>query len=155
MSNFIQKHWTAARELPGINCVAWADGSVTILNIETCYDPNTRERTMSCHPLCDTTIESIVKYNDDPWTIVDAWTSLDCEGGTIYGGDGQMGNEGFIACIDGGGNLVWAFFSDATNPIKHLHVEDRTLIAINEHEELRIEINLDNLTEIKLLPCRK
>ncbi|ETT54554.1 hypothetical protein MKZ07_22715 [Paenibacillus sp. FSL P4-0338] len=76
---------------------------------------------MSCHPLCDTTIESIVKYNDDPWTIVDAWTSLDYEGGTI----------------------------------KQLSIEDRTLTAVNEHDELRIEINLDHLTEMKLIPCRK
>lgn len=86
---------------------------------------------------------------------MDAWTSLKYEGGTIYGGDGQMGNEGFIACTDTGGVLVWAFFSDATNPIKQLSIEDRTLIAVNEHDELRIEINLDNLTEMKLIPCRK
>ncbi|MEK3839126.1 hypothetical protein [Paenibacillus sp. FSL P2-0136] len=155
MSNLILKHWTEECELPGINCIAWADGSITILNIETCYDPNTRQRTMRCSPLCDTTIESIVKHNDDPWTIVDAWTSLDYEGGTIYGGDGQMGNEGFIACTDAGGNMVWAFFSDVTNPIKQLSIEDRTLIAMNEHDELRIEINLDHLTEMRLIPCRK
>lgn len=155
MSNLILKHWTEEHELPGINCIAYADGSITILNIQTCYDPNTHEHTMSCHPLCDTTIESIVKYNDDPWTIVDAWTSIDYEGGTIYGGDGQMGNEGFIACTDAGGDLVWAFFSAATNPIKQLSIEGRTLIAVNEHDELRIEINLDNLTEMKLIPCRK
>ncbi|WP_081751022.1 hypothetical protein [Paenibacillus sp. FSL R7-277] len=155
MSNLILKHWTEECELPGINCIAWADGSITILNIEIFYDPNTRQRTMTCSPLCDTTIESIVKYNDDPWTIVDAWMSLDYEGGTIYGGDGQMGNEGFIACTGADGNMVWAIFSDVTNPIKQLSIEDRTLIAMNEHDELRIEINLDHLTEMRLIPCRK
>ncbi|MHA6531624.1 hypothetical protein [Paenibacillus sp. BAC0078] len=144
------KHWSAKRELPGINCIAFANGNIIILNIGTYYNPNNNERTISCSPLCDTTIESIEKYNNDYWTIVDAWTSIDYRGGKIYGGDGQMGNEGFIACTDANDSLVWGIFFDETNPIKKLSIEDKTLIAINEHEDMTIEINLDTLVDMKM-----
>ncbi|OAB34782.1 hypothetical protein PMSM_12180 [Paenibacillus macquariensis subsp. macquariensis] len=100
--------------------------------------------------MCDTTIASIAKYSDDIWTIVDDWTSIEYLGGKIHGGDGQMGNEGFIACTDAEDRLVWGMFFQNSNPIKHLEIKDKVLIAINEHAELQIEINLENLTQIKM-----
>jgi hypothetical protein len=155
MNNLIMKHWSLEqRELPGINCIAFPNGNIIILNIETYYNPTNNERTISCSPQCDTTIDSIEKYNAEHWTMVDAWTSMDYQGGKIYGGDGQMGNEGFIACTDANDSLVWGIFFDETNPIKKLSVEDKTLIAINEHEDMRIEINLDTLVDIKMTYLR-
>ncbi|MEK5551418.1 hypothetical protein [Paenibacillus sp. FSL L8-0689] len=155
MNNLIMKHWSAEqRELPGINCIAFANGNVIILNVSTYYNPNNNERSMYCSPQCDTTIESIEKYNTGHWTMVDAWTSIDYQGGKIYGGDGQMGNEGFIACTDTNDSLVWGIFFDETNPIKKLSVKDKILIAINEHEDMRIEINLDTLIDIKMTSLR-
>lgn len=41
------------------------------------------------------------------------------------------------------------FFTN-TNPIKRLEIKDNTLIALNEHSELQLEINLDVLTDIKI-----
>ncbi|PAD30402.1 hypothetical protein CHH60_16590 [Paenibacillus sp. 7523-1] len=155
MNSLMMKHWSAEqRELPGMNCIAFANGDIIILNISKYYNPNNNERTISCTPLCDTTIESIDKYNDDYWTEVDAWTSMDYQGGKIYGGDGQMGNEGFIACTDANDSLVWGIFLDETNPIKKLSVKGKTLIAINEHGDMSIEINLDSLADIKMTYLR-
>ncbi|MCR8656617.1 hypothetical protein NV377_04755 [Paenibacillus sp. T3-5-0-4] len=55
--------------------------------------------------MCDTTIESIAY-----WTIVDEWVTIDHHDGKIYGGAGQMGNEGFIACTKAEDRLVWGIF---------------------------------------------
>jgi len=152
MSNLIIRHWNREeRSLPGINCIAYPDGRVTILNYYSLYNPNDRTRRLFCRPLCDTTAESIETYDADFWTQVDEWTSLDYEGGRIYGGDGTMGNEGFIACVDSADQLIWGMFFENTNPIKSLEIRGRTLVAINEHSELQIEINLDRLTEIKMM----
>nr|WP_261771688.1 hypothetical protein [Paenibacillus xylanexedens] len=151
MNSLIMEQWSAEqRELPGMNCIAFADGTVTILDIRTYLDSNNNERTLSVSPLCDTMIDSIVKYNPDCWTMVDVWTSVDYQGGKIIGGDGQMGNEGFIACTDAEDHLVWAIFLEDTNPIKKLSVSGNSLIAINEHEELRVEINLHNVVDIRM-----
>ncbi|WP_138751367.1 hypothetical protein [Paenibacillus sinopodophylli] len=151
MNNSIAEHWNLVeRELPGINCIIFPDGVLTLLNCYSIYDPNTKERKKICSPLCDTTIDSIAKYNVECWTIVDAWVSIDYQNGKIYGGDGQMGNEGYIACTDAEDRLVWGIFFENSNPIKSLEIKDNILIAINEHTELQIEINLENLTQIKM-----
>lgn len=62
-----------------------------------------------------------------------------------------MGNEGFIACTDATDRFVWGIFFEHTNPIKALSMKDKTLIAVNEHEDMRIEINLDNLVDMKMI----
>ena len=36
---------------------------------------------------------------------------------TIVFGDGEMGNEGFIALIDKDNNLIWSIFFTFSNPI--------------------------------------
>lgn len=81
---------------------------------------------------------------------MDVWTQIDYQGGKILGGDGQMGNEGFIACTGEHDQLLWAFFFEDTNPIKALSIKDKTLVAVNEHAELQIVINLEQLTEITM-----
>lgn len=152
MSNLIIEHWNSKeRRLPGINCITYPDGKVIILNCYSLYDPNTKKKELFCKPLCDTTIDSLEKYDATYWTQVDEWASVDYQGGRIYGGDGSMGNEGFIACTDAGDNLIWGMFFENTNPIKSVNIKERTLIAINEHSELRVEINLDDLTDIKMI----
>lgn len=114
------------------------------------YCDSDNHRHIYCSAQCDTTIESIEKYNEDCWTIVDAWVCIDYLDGKIYAGDGQMGNEGFIARTDADDNLIWGVFFEDTNPIKTLTIKDQTLIAINEHADMQIEINLNKLTDIKM-----
>ena len=151
MTNLIVEHWNNKEcSLPGINCIAYPDGKVIILNCYSMYDPNTKEKQLFCEPLCDTTIESIEKYGSVYWVRVGEWASINYKGGKIYGGDGTMGNEGFIACVDEADNLLWAIFFENTNPIKSLKIRDRKLIAVNEHSELKVEINLDVLTQMKM-----
>lgn len=156
MSSLITEHWNRdERELPGQDCIAYPDGTVVVLHHYTIYDPNTDKREYYCKPLCDTTIDSIEKYNTIDWVRVDEWTNIDYNGGKIYGGDGTMGNEGFIACTDENDFLIWGIFFENTNPIKSLSLKENTLIAINEHSEIKIEIDLNNITDIKMCSLLK
>jgi hypothetical protein len=150
----IVEHWNNKdRELPFGDMIIYPNGNITILNCYGIYDPNTEKGTLCCSPLCDTTIDSIIKYDADCWVSVSEWTSIDYVDGKIYGGDGAMGSDGFIACVDDADNLIWAMSFTGTNPIKSLVIKGNTLIAINEHSELQVEINLDVLTEIKMIPA--
>lgn len=52
--------------------------------------------------------------------------------------------------IDADNNFVWGFFFTQTNPISFISVSNDILMAINEHSELKLIINLSNLTEIEV-----
>jgi len=152
MKNQVLEHWDGAeRGLPGYDAIIYPNGNITLFNCYGYRDRATNEYRRFCRPLCDTTIDSIVKYNGDPWVSVESWTSVGYGNGKIYGGDGSMGNEGHIACVDGDDNLLWAMFFTNTNPIKALEIKGNTLIAVNEHDDLTLEINLDCLTDIKIV----
>ncbi len=153
MKNLIQENW-CANQLPGIDSIVYPNGKLTILNCHSIYNPNSQERNIYCSPLCDTTIESLENYHSDCWTNVDAWTSIDYQHGKIYGGAGAMGNEGFLACVDANEGLVWGIFFENSNPIKKLTITEKTLAAINEHEDMRIEIDLDRLVNIEMTYIR-
>lgn len=152
--NIIQQIWNGEqKQLPFTNSIVFADDSVVILNFTFYQDSDTGEYTAVVFPLCDTSLQSILKYNDDPWVAVDAW-----ENAVVYhqdrkyiGGDGSYGNEGFIACEDLSGNFVWGMFFDNTNPIKELTIKENWLIGLTEHSESQIEINLENLTDIRFI----
>jgi hypothetical protein len=151
MSNLVTENWLSKeRCLPGINCIVYPDGTITILRHYESYNPNTKETKYFCNPVCDTTIDSLIKYDAEYWTRVDEWTNIEYRGGKIYGGDGSMGNEGFIACVDADDHLLWGIFFEHTNPIKSLSISDKTLIAINEHSEIQVDVNLNELTDIKI-----
>lgn len=143
------------KKLPGTNCIVFADGSVIILSYYTMYDPNIDKMDYFCVPVCDTTLDSIGKYGSTGFVIVDEWAGIDYNGGKIISGDGQMGNEGFVAHIDNEQNLIWGIFFTNTNPLKNLTVNKNILTAISEHDELRIDINLEKLTDIKIFSLEK
>lgn len=152
MNKIVNQHWSETKqELPGINCILYPTGLVTILNCYQIYNPNNDTKQLFCEPKCDTTIESLESYDASFWTVVDEWASIDYNGGKIICGDGAMGNEGFIAHTDMQNSLIWGMFFENTNPIKSLELVNNTLVAINEHSELCIEIDLQNITSIKML----
>jgi hypothetical protein len=62
----------------------------------------------------------------------------------------DMGNMGFIARGDGDDALIWGIFFWNSNPIRELTADNGILSAINEHSDVRIEINLENITEINM-----
>ena len=143
----IQNKWRESFVL-GYDCIAYGDGSVVFASAYTSYDPNTYETKLYWTPLCDTTVESILKYNDDIWTEVDFFRHpFDFEGQRIVFGDGGMGNEGYIASTTPDGDLNWSMFFTNSNPIIGAHMEGRTIVATGETGFIA-HINIDNPADI-------
>ena len=152
MGSLISECWRSQeRKLPYGDLVAWPDGRVTILNCYAAQNFRTMERKLFCRPLCDSTIESLVRYDAAGWVAVMALTSIGCPNGMIYGGGGAFGSVGFAARVDNNDDLIWAVVFTGTNPIKELGIHGNTLIALNERSDLRLEINLDTLIDIRMI----
>lgn len=141
--------------LPHLNCIVYPNGTITLLEFNVFYDSDTNISHAEILPICDTTIESIMKYDDAPWVCIDEWCIIDTEIGRFSCGDGAFGNDGFVAHTDCGGKLVWALFFNKTNPIKDLKINGDFLIGQSEHDDARIEINLKQLTDIKFIYYNK
>jgi hypothetical protein len=156
-NQIIAERWNKEeQELPGFNCIVYANGNVTVLDCYSLTDSQTNERKLFCRPRCDTTIDSVEKYGAADWTVVGEWARIEHEGKIFIGGDGAaMGNMGFIAHINSDGRLIWGVFFWNTNPIRKPAVNNGILSAINEHSDVRIEINLENLTEITMTVLRQ
>lgn len=152
--SIINKIWkTEEKKLPCTNCIVFGNDNVIILDFVTYYESNTKKSSAEVSPLCDTTISSILKYNPcENWVWVDIWNELIADGKQKFVcGEGSYGNEGFVACEDLEENLIWGMFFDQTNPIAELKIIDNTLIGITEHRESQIEINLEDITDIKFI----
>ena len=137
------------------NVIIYPGGNITILKYSSYHNVKTGERREYLYPLCDTTIDSIVKYDKFGWVQVSEWigTSVDYRGGRIFGGGGAMEQDGFIACVDEAEHLIWAMSFDNTDPIESLEIKDNTLIAVSgDYFKSRLEINLNVLTDIKITP---
>ncbi len=48
------KRWEEKKELPGIDSLTFANGTVTLLNWRESFDNYTKEKKAWCTPLCDT-----------------------------------------------------------------------------------------------------
>lgn len=79
--------------------------------------------------------------DDDVWSEVQVYNKLSLEGGrVILCGEGEMGNEGFIARTDKDNNIEWFLFSTTSNPFVdirrqgdfvYIHSTHRFCIALN------------------------
>lgn len=47
-------------------------------------------------------------------------------------------------------DFMWGMFFESTNPLKPQEINDDTLIVISEHDDIQLEINLNDLTKIKI-----
>jgi hypothetical protein len=156
MNPLLAEHWNKEkRELPGFDCIVYANGDVTVLDWYGLQDSRSGERELFCRPRCDTTIDSVVGYAAADWTAVGEWVRIEHEGKTFVGGDGSMGNMGFIAHLGSDDALIWGIFFWNSNPIKELAVSNGILSSVNEHSELRIEVNLENSTEMAIKVLRQ
>lgn len=145
----IQQKWREGFVL-GYDCIAYGDGSLVFANAYSMYDPNTHETTFYWTPLCDTTVESILKYNDDIWTEAGIFDGpFEFEGQRIVFGDGAMGNEGYVSSTTLEGHLNWSLFFTNSNPIMRAYMEGRTIVAKGETGFIA-QINIDNPADISV-----
>ncbi|WP_433812906.1 hypothetical protein [Flavobacterium johnsoniae] len=149
IANYIQGQWKNGL-LPGIDCIVYKNGQVTIANTFRLKDSNSQKSKQYWSPLCDTTIDSLENYDDDIWTNIDIYKgAIDYEDGKIVFGEGSMGNEGFIASIDKDNQVNWGIFFTFSNPIIKAEIINDQLICISDLET-KISIQLKNLTKISV-----
>lgn len=145
----IQEKWKQGF-LPGFDCITYGNGTFTIANACSVYDPNNGETKQYWSPLCDTTFDSIVKYNDDIWTEIGIFHgAFEYENQKFVFGDGAMGNEGYVASTSLSGNLNWAIFFTFSNPIHKAEVINNHLICSGDTGCI-IDIDLNTITNIKI-----
>ncbi|QYS90040.1 hypothetical protein [Flavobacterium davisii] len=144
----MNEHWMN-EQLIGINCLQKNDGTIIIFN---CFSYSTENKKQHfCVPVCDTTVESIEKYNDDIWTYFEKFSNeiiIDNKF-KIYGGEGSMGNEGFIACVDLSDNLLWAIFLTDSNPFYKIEFENNQILAYSSNN-LLYKINFSHPERIDI-----
>lgn len=149
-TDIIQVQW-ANNYLLGINSISYGNGLVTLLSVySSCNTANGVNHGLEYRvfPKADTTIDSIIKYNDDPWTEIQVYSSPVTDGKLTYiCGEGSMGNEGFVAAINNDG-LVWSLFSTESNPFNSLELIAGKLKAYSDHQVYTI--NLENLVDIQV-----
>ena len=148
-NDYVQNKWRKGL-LPGIDCILFGNGNVTIANTYSITDTNTNKSKQLWFPLCDTTIASLEKYEDDIWTNIDIF-----HGAINYGeqrivfGSGSMGNEGFVASTSKNEDLNWGIFFTFSNPIFNVNIINDELICFSELE-IEIKVQLNNLTKISI-----
>jgi hypothetical protein len=149
LNSTIQQKWRDGYVV-GYDCIAYGNGEIVFANAYSVYDPNTHETAIYWSPLCDTTLASLLKYNDDIWTQVDIFRHpFEFEGQKIVFGDGGMGNEGYIASVTPENDLNWSLFFTNSNPIMRAEMQDRTILAYGETGFIA-RINIDNPADISV-----
>lgn len=105
---------------------------------------------MLAFPFCDTTINSLEKYNNDIWTEIQEYKSMPYKNDEIIKfGEGTMGNEGVICVTDKNNTLKWAIFFEDSNPIIDCKICEEKLSLTSSNGQ-KITVNLKNLLEIKI-----
>lgn len=134
------EHWLN-EELIGINSLQKNNGEIIILN---CYNVNNANKPLYySFPVCETTLESLEKFNSDIWTTFEVLSNrLEINNEFIvFGGEGGMGNEGFIACTDSSNNFLWALFFTDSNPFYKIEFNDNEIYAYSSNN-LQYKVNL-------------
>lgn len=145
------EHWSN-EELIGINSLQKCNGEIIILN---CYKVNNLNNPLYySFPLCETTIESLEKFNTDIWTTFDVLSNrIEINNEYIvFGGEGGMGNEGFIACTDCSNNFLWALFFTDSNPFYKIELVNNEIHAFSSYD-LVYKIDLKDPKNINISHC--
>lgn len=99
--------------------------------------------------LADTTVDSILKYNEDPWVAVDIFGTVKwAEEKSVVYGSGAMGNDGFIALVAENNKLIWSYSFDFTNPVISGQIENNLFSGVTELGK-KIIIDLGEPCKIK------
>ncbi|MFC9541579.1 hypothetical protein ACFTQ7_17130 [Lysinibacillus sp. NPDC056959] len=145
INEFIQTNWKN-NQLPGVDSVIYSSGKVIIMDSYEVFDGNNTNYFIN--PLCETSLESIMSFNEDIWCEIEKHPQVKHHHDSIFiCGEAGMGNEGFIANVDKNNNLIWAFFSTISNPFNKLELEDHLLKA-HATSDLIYVININKPEEI-------
>jgi hypothetical protein len=149
--SLLEEKWQSGYGLH-IDGLVFADGRVVLCD---CVKLKRDGRSIPlASPIGDSTLDSILKYDDDPWV---ALTELDrseiAESNVkISCGEGAMGNEGYVAvtALDTG-RLIWMAFFTCSNPFEALKLVDGEILAENSYEQEWI-FPLDHPERVRISP---
>lgn len=89
-------------------------------------------------------LTQLLKDKDDLWSAFQINDQLKLDDGFILCGDGEMGNEGFIAKTDKINMLIWMLFSSSSNPFVRI-VQDHDLLYIQSAHQFYVVLNTKNM----------
>ena len=143
----VQEHWKN-KEVLALECYVENDDLVTIMDFYRVSDSG--KIRYYAYPICDTTISSIEHYNDDIWNQIEIHpNSIKQRNAIYYCGEGEMGNEGFIACTDESNNLKWSIFCTLSNPFIKMYFEKEKLV-VESTSGVKFHIDIQNPKYLKL-----
>lgn len=151
MKNYMKNRWDQ-EELIGVNSLVKKDGTVVIINFTNVKLDN--EIKYFIQPVCDTTISSLEKYDDDIWTEVQPLCSFKDEttGNKYVGGEGGMGNEGFVVCLSPNDEPNWGLFLVNSNPFYDIKMNDGIIEAISSSDlKFLIDINFPEKVQVETI----
>jgi hypothetical protein len=149
LNNTISKKW-ANNQMLGYDSISFSSGLVIVLDSSSTIDSN-QKRMRYCSPFCETTIESILKYDSDPWTeIQQNNNSIKYNNKHIIYGEGAMGNEGFISLLNQDLSFIWGLFMTFSNPICEIVIENQNIIASSTYD-FKIVINIETPQNIHII----
>lgn len=121
------EHWRSGEVLQ-IDGIAFPSGVVTLVKSFTVQ----AGATVRCvaQPLADTSIESILKYDQSIWVPVTRLATLPWSPtANVVCGEGPMGNEGFVAATTSNDDSpIWILFSSHSNPFTAISRDADTIV---------------------------
>lgn len=131
--NILQEHWNK-QEIVGLDGLFYNTGKVHNLYIESKRNTQAITTYGSVYDLLydgETTIDKLIeRYTDDIWVEFEVAGKLVLDNGNSFlYGEGAMGNEGHITKFNPFGQVLWTFFSTASNPFTNNKVLDKNLFG--------------------------
>ena len=137
-------------EVPIIESLIFPNGDLLVLE-HTIFEQREKH---TIRVLCKSSIESYFEYNDlNSVSSCSVTTSAENADFIAYAGEGSWGADGIIYVTRKSDNqLIWFFFSDASNPFNSVEIKDNEIIAISTLNE-RWEIPIFSPEKMKVEKC--
>lgn len=146
----IVENWNEGKLLGCKDC--YVNKSGTVILLETLVIEVNSKKLYHCNPFCDTTVENLQKYNQDLWSEYSVFTNVvqTENGDLIFGGEGEMGNEGCIISTTKDKKFNWSLFFKTSNPFYKLELIASELYAYSSCDLVYIvNIKTQNIISIK------
>lgn len=127
----IQEHWSNS-SLPHFSGIIAGNGMMVAMGEQNFFVDGKIQQHV--YPICETSIDSFLGFDNEFVEVAFDDRRVPVPGTNCFaiGGEGEMGNEGFVAVVNGAG-LVWAGFFTGSNPFHQVHVADDCVVARTTH----------------------
>ena len=119
-----------------VEAIVYGSGRVLLLDGRTIRSGTNLRTVVS--PRADTTVSSVLKYANDPWSPLTRLATLGVSQDVqVECGEGAMGNEGYVAAVNrADGSLNWILFSTHSNPFVSLVLKGGDVLAEGGYDQV-------------------